>query len=401
MTDPDLAHLQAVARGLPPFERVGVFSPLREGEWRVFPGATGLPRLRWDLDRPAWRQFDLLVACNVFMYAEAPERWFRHVLASCRYFLLLDLVRRRRDAHGEFGNDGDRMRYAVGGAEPRAEVGERQTDLEALLGDRLLGHRLFHGGANPQDDDPLHLLALIRGDLSGPILRVDDYPTGIRPILPDLGPLHAILERLEARALPYHLGIVPALLTDEMSAFLRGLRHMIPVVHGHDHAYPRYAPLLEAAGDPFNVGTVGTFNEFAGQPYGVVLGRLLDARRRLEDRLGRHVDTYIPPCNRGDRTTGRALEEAGFVRYLSEKRIPGCRLPGIPSGFYGRSNDYDYSRRPDVVTLHLTWEWDLQRGGDHESLDRLLDHLAARRSEEEALATRLGTMVGGLEPAAV
>lgn len=389
MTHQDFEQLQQLAPHLSAFRRVGVFSPLREGERKLFPKAVSLPRWRWDLNRPSRQRFDLLVACNVFMYSPDPALWFRNVLASCRYFLLLDLIRRQRDSHDEFGSDGDRMRYAVGDERPRVA---RHFDLTSL-GDRVVGYRTFFGGANAQDNTPQHVVALIRGDLAEPILRIDDYPTGIRPILPNLSPLHDILRLVEARRLPYHLGIVPMLLTDEMCEFLNSLEHMIPVVHGYDHAYPKYAPLLQAKGDPFNQRTVGRFNEFAGRPYDEIRDRLAEARQRLEQRLGRPVDAYIPPCNWGDRKTGRALAAAGYQRYLSDKRIPGCPLPWIRTDFWGRAREYDYAREPDVVTLHVTWENDVVREGQGtDALERLLDHLAERRQQARATQARLGAL---------
>jgi hypothetical protein len=393
VTREDYAVLGKLAPRLSEIPSVGVLSPLRDGERKIFPRAKSLPRWRWDLNKPGRQRFDLLIAANVFMYSPDPSRWLRHVLASCKYFLLLDLVRRRRGAAGEFGPDGDCLRFAIGDARPRVE---RHFDLSSL-GDRLLGHHTFSGGANVHDPAPLHVVALLRGDLADPVIRIDDYPTGIRPILPDLSPLHDILHKVEARGLEYYLGIVPALLTEEMFRFLGSLKHMIPAVHGYDHAYPRYAPLLLAKCDPFNErGSARVFNEFRGQPYGVILTKLRNGRRLLEDRLGKPVHAYIPPCNIGDRRTARALVEAGYRLYLSEKRIPGCPLPWIRSDFSGRSAGYDYARQPDVLGLHVTWEHDLIRGGSAHEFDRLLDHLSARKQAERRRGDRLGDAVMSL-----
>jgi hypothetical protein len=390
VTNEDFDQLQRLAPHLKELPNVGVLSPIHTGEDKLFPKATALPRWRWDLNKPGNRRFDLLVAANVFMYGRDPALWFRHVLAGCRYLLLLDLIRRRRSEGNEFGTDGDCSRYAVGGEHPRVE---HHFDLNTL-GDRLLGYRTFNGGANAFDDEPLHVVALIRGDLADPILRIDDYPTGVRPIATDLSPLHEVLHKVEDHGLRYHLGIVPALLADAMYRFLQGLEHVIPAVHGYDHSYPKYAPLLRAKGDPFNERTVGVFNEFRGQPYGVILDKLKEGRRLLQDGLGKPVKAYIPPCNIGDRRTGRALVEAGYDYYLSEKRIPGCPLPWVRSDFYGRSSEFDDRRRPDIVTLHTTWEADIVRQGGGPTLDRLLDQLRDRKQVERERGARLGAIVG-------
>jgi hypothetical protein len=383
MTAEDLGVLSDLAPEVGALGRVGVLSRDRTNE--LFPAATHLSRRRWDLNDPSDRRFDVLVAVNVFMHSPNPARWFRNVLASCRWFVLLAPVRRRRSETSEYGPDADRVRYAIGSERTRTD---ESFDLTSL-GDRLLAWKTFRGSPTEYDKEPVQVVALLRGDLGQPVLRIDDYPTGVRPILEDLSPLHDLLVRIDAAGLPFHLGIVPTLLRDDMVGVLRGLRNMIPVVHGYDHCYPRYSRILIEAGDPFNERTVGVFNEFRGVPYGDVVARLIEARARLEEAFGRPVRWYIPPCNKGDRATGRGLVEAGYYGYLSEKRIPGCPLPWIRSDFYGRSRDYDASRAPDVTTLHLTWEADLEREGSDQMLGPLLQDLA-RRGEQ--LRDRVGPL---------
>jgi peptidoglycan/xylan/chitin deacetylase (PgdA/CDA1 family) len=375
MTNEDYKTLQKLAPFFSDFERIGVFSPTRERE--VFPKAKKLSRWRWDLNQPGKKRFDLLIAVNVFKHSQNPERWFRHVFACCRYFLLIDLVKRRRHSSSEFGPDRDVVRFCIGDERPRVP---QFFDLNRFE-NRLIGYQTYAGGANEFDPNPLHLAALFRGDLAVPVLRIDDFPTGIRPVLGDLEPLYAILRNIDDRGIGFHLGIVPALLDSGMSQFLRTLRHMIPAVHGYDHAYFSYSPLLEKKGDPYNQSTVRhSFDEFTGASYAQLLDKLARGRELLHEKLGQAPEAYIPPCNRANRRTGRALEEAGYSYYLSEKKIPACALPQFKSDFYGRSSQYDYTSSPQVITLHLTWEWDLTRAGKARALDQLLDHLATRQS---------------------
>jgi len=108
------------------------------------------------------------------MYSPDPDRWFRNVLASCKYFIMLDPIRRRRDENSEFGSDHDCIRYGVQEERPR---GDEFFDLHTP-GNRLLTYKTFYGGSNPTDDKPIHVLALIKGDLVDPVLQIDDYPTG-------------------------------------------------------------------------------------------------------------------------------------------------------------------------------------------------------------------------------
>lgn len=389
MTKEDFVELARIARNLPDFERVGVFSPIKEGEKTLFPKATGLPRWKWDLNKPSRKRFDVLLAANVFMYSPDPDRWFRNVLASCNYFIMLDLIRRRRDENSEFGSDKDCMRYGVREERPRTD---EFFDLHTL-GDRLLSYKTFFGGSNPTDEAPVHVLALIKGDLADPVIRIDDYPTGIRPILPDLSPLHDILLKFESAELTYHLGIVPAILTEKMFQFLERLEYMIPCVHGFDHGYPTYSHILEEKGDIYNKGTVGVFNEFKGQKYDAIREKLSDARRILEDRLSGSATSYIPPCNIGDRMTGRALLDTGFSRYFSEKKIPGCELPWIRSDFYGVSPDFDFGASSQVTTLHTTWEWDVSRRGDTGALDKLIHHLKSEKRKTESRTEKMKALL--------
>jgi len=143
----------------------------------IFPNATALPRRRWDLNDPGSMQFDVLVASSVFMYSSDPALWFRHVLAACKYFLMVDLVRRQRSKDSEFGSDGDCTRYGVNDAQPRVE---QFFDLECL-GDKLLCYRTYYGGRTSTDERPMHIIALFRGDLAHSI-----PPAGIQSILKDL-----------------------------------------------------------------------------------------------------------------------------------------------------------------------------------------------------------------------
>lgn len=169
MTPEDLAELRKIAPELRVLSQVGVLSPLREAELRVFPTATSLSRRRWDLNRPTHRRVDLLVAANVFMYSLDPKLWFRNVLSACRYFLMIDLVRGRRSLLSELGNYGDSVRYAVGVIRPRIPA----IFDPGSLGERVLGLRTFAGGADEYDPEPIHLIALVRGDIASDALATD------------------------------------------------------------------------------------------------------------------------------------------------------------------------------------------------------------------------------------
>src|ERR1700761_2439751 len=101
MTPEVLARLAELRPTLADLPQIALLSPSKE-ERALFPRATVLTRKDWDLDeRRLDLRFDLIIACNVFHYAAAPLRWFDNVTASCRAFLLTDLIRRKRSPESE------------------------------------------------------------------------------------------------------------------------------------------------------------------------------------------------------------------------------------------------------------------------------------------------------------
>ncbi len=241
-------------------------------------------------------------------------------------------------------------------------------------------------------------LVLLRGDLTFPLIRIDDYPTGVRPIPGDMGPLHEVLMLFEARSIPYWLGIVPGILTEAMFDFLSGLSHMIPVQHGYDHSYPKMSARLIARGDPLNQrGTVGTFNEFRWDFYPAILDKLGRGKDVLEQRLRRKVRAYIPPCNMCDRATAKALRNLGFELCLSDKPVPGDHLPVLRSDFYGRSSDAQLTKGAEVMCLHATWEVDVQRGTGQSALPAFLDALVLQTQRKQQAIDALALGLGRLQ----
>ncbi len=119
--------------------------------------------------------------------------------------------------------------------------------------------------------------------------------------------------------------------------------------------------------------------------------KLGEAKLRLEEELGRPVTTYIPPCNRIDRGTAKVLHDLGFDLCLSEGPVPGGSLPWRRSDFYGRSSEFGPAHDAEVLTFHVTWEWDVQRGGDRRSLGRVLDALAQGARQKREIIAQLAS----------
>jgi len=332
--------LTRLASFLPASWRVGNLQPSRT-EQRALPRFEALSERKWNLRWRSATRYDALIAGRLSALPGDRARRLRNALASCRVLIVLD-----------------------------AAVTE-------LSSQRLLGGLPLATGK----------LGFYRGDLSDPILRVDDYPSGVRPILDDLRPLHEVLSQIDDSGLAFHLGIVPAILNDHMASFLRGLKQLVVCMHGYEHGYAKHSKILIEAGDPLNQrSTVTGFDEFSGRSYAQIASTLRQGQQRLASSLGQTPLCYIPPNNESSRNTGRALLAIGFEYVLSERRVPGCELPCITSDFYDRSSAFRAGLEPNVASLHATWEADLLRAGDTASLARFLAALRAQRTRarEEA-----------------
>jgi Uncharacterized protein conserved in bacteria (DUF2334) len=337
----DVGLLAKLSDVLPATWRLGLIAPARS-ERRALPRYAASSMHGGDLAlRPAG-PYDALFAVRLPGYASSAERPFRTALRACRLLGVLD----------------------------SSSASEAPTEA-------LLGYLDVAGGK----------LRLYRGERCDPLLRIDDYPTGVRPILEDLSSLHDVLRCVDASTLQFHLGVVPALVDATMAEFLRSLRHLVVSMHGFEHGYAKYSKILREASDPFNQrGTVGGFDEFEGQSVEQIQATLREGQRLLESRTGQKPLSYIPPTNKANRRTGRALEACGFEYVLSEKPLGG-NLPVIASDFYDRSPKLAAGAKPRVASLHATWEADLWREGDQRSLPRFLEQLlSARRQAREQVA---------------
>jgi hypothetical protein len=268
----------------------------------------------------------------------------------------------------------------------------RGQELARLLADGSLLARATSAAALGPANDTQAELWLIRGALRWPLIRIDDYPTGVRPIPEDLAPIHRVLTAFEERAVPYCLGIVPGLLTEPMFVFLTTLRYMQPAQHGYDHAYPRMSARLLRHRDPWNErATVGGFNEFRFHRHASIVRKLRAGQELLQARLGKPVTTYIPPCNRCDRSTVRALRALGFTLCLCDLPVPAGPVPVLRSDFYGRSSEARLRPEHEVLCLHTNWEWDLARAGDHAALPTFVDDVRKLSAEKERALLRLAS----------
>lgn len=191
------------------------------------------------------------------------------------------------------------------------------------------------------------------------MIRIDDYPTGIRPI--QEGQLE-LFDKMLAIMPTVHLGIVPKLFKN----FKCELNHpnVVPCMHGVDHCFYDYSHLLK--NDPYNLKTVGVFDEFEDWEYEDIPYAIDWGKKYLESYFGQSVDHYIPPCNVIDRNLANILYGSGFKYILSENTCPSP-IPIIKSDYYGKLDDMNLKSAYKVITLHMTWEMDtiLEKGFDY------------------------------------
>lgn len=206
------------------------------------------------------------------------------------------------------------------------------------------------------------------------IIRIDDFPTGVRPIPPNhIKEFSPILEKFETAQLPYFLGVVPMLCDDSDFEFLKNLKYMVPAMHGCDHLNPIYAPLLKND-DPYNTrGLAGNENEFGCLNKNETYNKLDNSFHTLTQKLHKNIGAFIPPFNKMNDFVEGALIKMGIGLILGEN-IRSKFLPVISSGkSYIRSNQFEGLNLSEssCITLHLTWEWDLIRE-DKSKLNELI-----------------------------
>lgn len=149
---------------------VGILSPCaRELEIinKIFPDVwiTELNEKDWDLFSPGQDEYDLLIACNVFMYSKDPAIWFKHVFAKCKYFWMQDLIRSWRSDECECacGPNGDRdvMRFTY---PPNYLARVNHAFDLRLLSDRIINFIPYQTPGRP-GKDALSFLLCLKGDL--------------------------------------------------------------------------------------------------------------------------------------------------------------------------------------------------------------------------------------------
>ena len=322
-----------------------------------------LNKKNWNLNEEIKVTFDLIIFNNVIMYSKNPERWLKNIFNSCKFVIIQDVIDRKRNDDDKgmlsqlsLADSGDSMRYSFSHLN---QISQSRIKYDiSNLKNRVLNVNFY----KTESPNSKHFICSLKGDKpleNDKIIRIDDFPTGIRPILEDLEPLYEILMEFEKRELRFVLGIVPSLLTDDMIKRLKTFKYLIVGQHGYNHNYNSLHKKLLDNKDPYNDWCcMDQFNEFEGKEKFEIKKLINKGRERLEE-IG-PTNIYIPPCNRLDKNTLKALEDLKFKYILGDGiSLRSEKMPIIPSQFYDRVRGLNINNsKAAVCCFHVTWEWD-------------------------------------------
>lgn len=201
------------------------------------------------------------------------------------------------------------------------------------------------------------------------MFRIDDYPTGVRPIMNDrFTKFDIVLQEFEQRDIPYLLGVVPALINEDDIEYLKSLKNLNVALHGYDHHFFCF--------NEYNR------EEFKGCSTHHIYTQLLAGLKILQDF---DISTYIPPFNRYSQNLVDALIDANIETITTgvnpsvdiDHKSLNVLTPRME--FYGRSTEiinhmHLFDIDNDHIALHLTWEFDeYMKLSDKWLMPKLLD----------------------------
>ncbi|HNW05508.1 MAG TPA: DUF2334 domain-containing protein [archaeon] len=206
-------------------------------------------------------------------------------------------------------------------------------------------------------------------------IRIDDYPSGIRPVLDDLTPFFKIFDEFEKRQLYFYLAIVPKVLVDFFDNRILEYKYLIPIMHGYSHNYDYYSKILESNNDPYNTHTImDQFDEFENQSVSEISEKIEKGKNILNRYFNKEIDIYVPPCNILNKNTKIALINQGFKTVFSENYFFNRKLRCVTSDYYGTLENMPL-KKYNCITLHITWEYDTLRTKGIDIITNKLDYI--------------------------
>lgn len=188
------------------------------------------------------------------------------------------------------------------------------------------------------------------------LVRIDDYPTGVKPIIENrFEKFDSVLRLFEEAEVPYHLGVVPKLIDKEDGDYLKSLKHARLCLHGYDHNFERWKTHPEDR-DEFRGMTS---KEIAKKLWSVIGELFIDYEISL-------LQCYIPTFNTINQPLLDALNILSVdyvttgVKYDTSLDFGKIARVTPKDKFYGTSDqiyeNMNVFGSGDHVALHLTWE---------------------------------------------
>lgn len=137
-----------------------VLSPSTEFEYynNIFDNVVSYTKQEWDLNNQIESKFDIIIAHNIFYMAKNPNIWIDNVMNSCRYFLLQDLLKRKRDINTEFCKfDEDNTRFSFN----NHKYYDGETFNLSNIKYKIVNGLIYNGEPNKFDNNPIHFVCLI------------------------------------------------------------------------------------------------------------------------------------------------------------------------------------------------------------------------------------------------
>tara|TARA_R100000008_G_scaffold86229_1_gene78468 strand:- start:2228 stop:2962 length:735 start_codon:yes stop_codon:yes gene_type:complete len=243
------------------------------------------------------------------------------------------------------------------------------------------------------------------------LVRIDDYPNGVRPNSYWSGSscgfnddwqehtfqLNLVLREFEKRKIPYILGVVPALIEDRDIEYLKSLQYCEVALHGYDHGCVMFKQVrpLRGAGKSIHGGWTGVDNEF--HP------RFRKSKEQITREFSKGLDIlkdfdvnhFIPPFNHMTQDAIDAVKDCGLTDiwkvdpYLQTQphvvSIPvsldyhdlKVHYPGLYNKSHKMPVQIDMNSN---ISFHLTWELEeFKAYGNSWKMPHILDYIENNR----------------------
>lgn len=177
-------------------------------------------------------------------------------------------------------------------------------------------------------------------------VRLDDYPTGVRPIIHNhIQEFDRILSRFEHYEVPYLLAVVPTLVTEDDLEYLKTLKWAEIALHGYNHNFFTWN---------------GTNNhEFLDMDQEQIDMKLAHGLSILSDFT---ITCFVAPFNNYTQPLLSSLLHFGLTQVTvgpeTERYLDFSGFEVFKPKFYGRLREWRSSIGFEDIALHLTWEHD-------------------------------------------